>query len=102
VQDTEGFAALAWRFAQRWSLAARYEYGSPTLDTDLNTSMDDLDPDWTQARARVASSASFLPTEFSQLRVQAAVDMPGWKEDPIWAVFLALEVVTGAHGAHAF
>lgn len=102
VQDTEGFAALAWRFAQRWALAARYEYGSPALDTSFHTHMDDLDPDWTQPRSRVASSASFWPTEFSRLRLQTAVDVPGWKQTPVCAVFMALELVTGAHGAHAF
>jgi hypothetical protein len=102
LHDTDGFAALSWRFAQRWSTAVRYEFGSPALDSDLNTAVDDLDPDWTRSRHRVSASGTFLPTEFSRIRLQAAVDRPGWQDDPIWAVFLVLGIVTGAHGAHTF
>jgi hypothetical protein len=102
LQDTEGFAALMWRFAARWAIAARYEYGSPAVDTDFDRSPDYLDPEWTGARHRVAANGTFWPTEFSRIRLQASVDAPEWQRDPTFALFLALEVVAGAHGAHAF
>jgi hypothetical protein len=102
LQDTEGFAALMWRFAARWAIAARYEYGSPAVDGNFDRVADYLDPEWTEARHRVAANGTFWPTEFSRIRLQASVDVPGWKRDPTFALFLALEVVTGAHGAHAF
>ena len=102
LQDGSGFAALAWRFAIRWAVAGRYEYGSSAVDTGFDSAPDYLDPEWTERRQRVAANTTFFPTEFSRLRLQGSVDLPGWKDDPIWAAFLAFELVTGAHGAHAF
>jgi hypothetical protein len=102
LQDTEGFAALMWRFAMRWAVAARYEFGSPTLNTAFERTADYLDPEWIKSRQRVTADTTFWPTEFSRIRLQTSLDAPQWKNDPIWAVFLALEVVTGAHGAHPF
>ena len=32
ISDVNGYTQLAWRFAQRWATAARYEYGSPAFD----------------------------------------------------------------------
>jgi hypothetical protein len=45
---------------------------------------------------------SFWPTEFSRIRLQYDLDLPGWRPVPEHAVFLAFELVVGAHGAHAF
>jgi hypothetical protein len=102
LQDVDGYTQLLWRFAQRWATAARWDYGSPAFDTDGNTVNDDpLDPQWTAARHRVSANLTHYPTEFSRFRLQASRDMPGWR-DPIWAVFLAAELVTGAHGSHPF
>jgi hypothetical protein len=50
----------------------------------------------------VAANVTFWPTEFSRLRLQGSLDLPEWREDPVAAVFLAAELVTGAHGAHTF
>ena len=102
LQDVSGYASVSLRFAQRWSAAARYEYGSEAVDTDFDPAPDPLDPEWVEPRQRVAANATFYPTEFSRVRVQGSVDVPEWEERPIWAAFLALEVVTGAHGAHPF
>ncbi len=64
--------------------------------------VDYLDPEWVSERHRVAANLTFWPTEFSRIRLQGSVDVPTWQDTPIWAGFLALELVTGAHGAHTF
>jgi hypothetical protein len=92
VTDTSAYAQLLWRFAQRWTTAGRWEWGSPS----------DVDEEWTDDRHRLTASLTFYPTEFSRLRVQGSVDLPGWREDPLWAVMTALEFTIGAHGAHKF
>jgi hypothetical protein len=102
LQDVDGFAALLWRFAMRWTVAARYEYGSPAYDSEWHETQDSLDPKWTEGRQRIAAATTFFPSEFSRLRLQGSVDLPDWRPQPIWAVFLAFEVAIGAHGAHPF
>ena len=93
--DTGLYAQALWRFAQRWSTAARYDFATGVAN-------DYLDPEWTRARHRGSADLTFYPTEFSRLRLQGSVDRPLWLHSPIWASFLALEVAIGAHGAHQF
>ena len=93
--DYGGYSSLFWRFDQQWGTALRYEVGSGVAD-------DPLDPDWTGTRQRVSANLTFWPTEFSRLRWQVAMDRPNWRPEPIYATFLTLETVIGAHGAHAF
>lgn len=99
--DFGGYSQLALRFARRWSAAARYDYGSPSYDLGGDVAEDPLDPEWTGHRHRVSTSLTHHPSEFSRLRLQGSRDMPEWR-DAIWAVFLAAEVVIGAHGSHPF
>jgi hypothetical protein len=96
LTDWNGYAQLSWRFAKRWGTAARWELGTATAATDP------LDPTWTEARQRASAQLTFWPTEFSRLRVQGSVDAPAWRDDPVVALFLACELVVGAHGAHRF
>jgi hypothetical protein len=102
LSDLSGYGQLLWRFSQRWAAAGRYEFGTPARTLDGALANDALDPDWTANRQRVSANVTFWPTEFSRLRLQAATDLVGWREQPDTSVFLALEVVMGAHGAHAF
>jgi hypothetical protein len=102
LQDANGFAMVALRFAPRWDAAARYELGSPSLDLHGHVSADYLDPDITGKRQRGALSLTFFPTEFSRLRVQGSVDVPEYVPRPIWSAVLALEVAIGPHRPHAF
>jgi hypothetical protein len=102
LQDFGGYATLSWRFAQRWETAARYEYASPPRNRDGDVTADDLDPEWTAERQRVAASLSFRPTEFSRLRLQGSLDLPDFRPDPEWALVLAIELGIGAHAAHKF
>ncbi|HYO56069.1 zinc-regulated TonB-dependent outer membrane receptor [Archangium sp.] len=102
LADVSGYAQLSWRFGQRWSAAGRYELGTPARGLDGAIADDPLDEEWTDDRQRLSANVSFWPTEFSRLRLQGATDLAGWRDRPDYSVFLALEVVMGAHGSHAF
>lgn len=95
LQDAGGRAELVWGITPRWETGARYEFTSGVED-------DPLDPDWTSERQRIAVQGTFYPSHFSRLRLQPSIDLPAWRDDPIYAVMLGLEVLVGAHGAHAF
>lgn len=102
LTDAGGYAELLWRFVQRWAVAGRYEAATPTYDSDRERAVDPLDPEHTDYRQRCSTSLTFWPTEFSRVRLQGSTDLPAWREQPIWAGFLTLEVVVGTHGSHAF
>lgn len=99
--DTSGFSQMSLRFLRRWGTAVRYETGSPSYDLGGNVAIDPLDPDWTRFRHRVSANVTHWPSEYSRFRLQGSRDMGGAGE-PIWAAFLAAELVVGAHGAHKF
>ena len=100
LTDAGGYGELVLRFARRYALGARYEIGTPSYDSHGDVTEDPLDPEWTSARTRVSAQTTFLPSEFSRLRLQGSRDSGLSK--PIWAAFLAAEFAIGAHGAHRF
>ena len=100
LDDASGYTQAIYRFAPRYSVGARYEYGSPARGRDGRVASDPLDPEWTDDRTRIAANVTHYPSEFSRVRLQGSRDF-GLGE-PVWAGFLALEVLIGAHGAHAF
>lgn len=102
LQDLNGYAYVAWRFALRWGMAVRYEHGSPTWAAKGRNTSDYLDLYWTDHRHRASANVTFWPTEFSRIRVQGSSDVPRWESRATWALFLAMEFVIGAHGAHRF
>ncbi|HWN71957.1 MAG TPA: zinc-regulated TonB-dependent outer membrane receptor, partial [Haliangium sp.] len=102
LADHGGYAYLFWRFDRQWGTALRYELGLPAENRAGDTGDDYLDPEWTEPRQRVSASLTYWPTEFSRIRAQGSRDAPGWRDDPIYALMLALEFTIGVHGAHAF
>lgn len=102
LSDYNGYAQVLWRFSKRWASAARYEFGTAAHDQNGLVATDPLDPEWTATRQRISASLTFWPTEFSRLRLQAATDRAGWRDEPDYSAFLTLEAVVGAHGAHSF
>ncbi|MFN7143191.1 MAG: zinc-regulated TonB-dependent outer membrane receptor, partial [Myxococcota bacterium] len=100
--DLNGYTQATWRFQPRWVAAARWEYGAPSRGLDGAVVDDTLDPDWTADRHRLTGALTFLPTEFSRLRLQGAADLVGWRDAPDYAAMLAFEFNVGAHGAHTF
>ena len=92
--DGGGYATLVWRISPRWETGARHEWVT-------GVDNDPLDPEWTSDRHRTSAQVTFYPSHFSRLRLQGARDDRSWDRVG-WSTFLALEVLVGAHGAHAF
>jgi hypothetical protein len=97
LTDWGGYAQLSWRWTLPWSVAGRYELGTPEIG-----GAGALDPQWVSARQRVSAAVTYEPTEFSRVRLQAASDFLGWETRPRLSAFLMFEVSVGAHGAHPF
>jgi hypothetical protein len=102
LSDYNGYAQVFWRFTQRLAVAGRYEFGNAARGQDGRIANDPLDPDWTDTRQRISAALTFWPTEFSRLRLQAATDRAGWRDERDYSAFITLEAVVGAHGAHTF
>ena len=100
--DHTGYAAVSHHFAPRWGWAARHELGLGARTVEGEVPVDTLDPAWTGPRHRTSANVTFWPTEFSRLRLQGQRDQVRWEAQPEYAGFLAVEFVTGAHGAHSF
>jgi hypothetical protein len=87
------YAQLLWGFHLRWVAGLRGEY----VSGDTGSFDDNLRCD----RTRVTPDLTFFPTEFSKLRLEYDYDhRTGLGDDH--SVWLQLEFVLGAHGAHKF
>jgi hypothetical protein len=102
LTDAGGYAQLVFRWARRYAVAGRYEYGTPVWNDDGQVGDDYLDPLWLGHRHRASLALTFTPTEFSRLRLQPSMDVTTRDDQPTWAVLLGFEVAIGAHGAHPF
>lgn len=97
LQDVGGYAQLVWGINQSWELGGRGE-----LVTGVANDPIEDDEEWNAKRMRYALQATYYPTHFSRIRVQGSVDQPPWHSRPIFAGFLAFEVVVGQHGSHNY
>lgn len=99
LQDFGGYSELSWQLNALWQLAGRYEFVS-------GTDHDYLDPEWTDARQRGALSLTYYPSHFSRLRLEYGADYLSYRETSsdrlAHMMFLQLELVAGAHGAHTY
>ena len=94
-------------FAPRWNIGLRAEALGLTNDSlEANRSeneFESFDTSW-----RYSAQVSFMPTEFSRLRLQvnhydyAHDDDDDHHNDGAWAVMLQYNMSLGAHGAHQF
>lgn len=95
LQDFGGRGELVWEIGPRFETGVRHELVSGVAN-------DPLDPEWTSMRHRSTAQVTFRPSHFSRLRLQGSADIPSFRDAPIYAAMLALEVLVGAHGAHAY
>lgn len=93
------YSQVLWGFKKGWIAGVRGEH----LQMQSSAFTDD---DGRQTRSRVSANLTFLPTEFSRLRLQynhdflEANDFLSGRE--VDSVFLQFEFILGAHGAHKF
>jgi hypothetical protein len=95
LRDAGGYAQLVQTWSPEWETGIRYELFS-------GVEGDPLDPEWTNHRDRSTAQLTYYPSHFSRIRLQGSLDRPTWRDDTIWAAMLALELVGGDHGAHAY
>lgn len=85
-----GYSQVLWRFAQQWRAGVRADLmaGQPQGNQSRYTTM-----------------VEYLPTEFTRLRMQYNLDATGFsatEQAPVHGLFVNLNLVMGAHGAHEF
>jgi hypothetical protein len=95
LADVGGYAQVVAQWALQYEAGVRAE-----LVTGVND--DPLDPTWTGPAHRYSAQATFYPSHFSRVRAQTSVAVPPDGAPPVVAAMLALEVLIGAHGSHAF
>lgn len=97
----DGFYLQAtYGIAPRWQLGARYD--ATGLSNELETAGADTDMD---ASSRYSLALSFLPSEFSRLRLQAAqgtIRDEAGDETTLKQLLLSYTLSLGTHGAHRF
>ena len=95
LQDWGFYSQVLWGFHPRWIAGLRGEY----VDGDTGA-YDALDL-FRGERTRISPNLTWLPSEFSKIRLQYNLD-----HSPLYdyehSVWLQLEFLLGAHGAHKF
>ena len=93
------YSQVLWGFKKGWIAGVRGEH----LHMQESAFTDDDDR---QTRSRVSADLTFLPTEFSRIRLQYNHDFleenDFLADREVDSVFLQFEFILGAHGAHKF
>jgi hypothetical protein len=98
LTDLGGYSYLYVRPNALWEIGGRYEYLGPTEGPTAGQPSVR-----SSARHRSGLVLSHYPTHFSRLRLQYTADeLSSELEDWNHMVFLQMQFVTGAHGAHEF
>jgi hypothetical protein len=95
LEDWGIYSQVLWGFKRRWVAGLRGEYA------DGNTGAYDPNDVFRGQRTRVAPNLTFYPSEFSKVRLQYNYDK-GQLFGTDHSVWLQLEFLLGAHGAHKF
>ena len=96
LKDGGFYSQLLWGFHLRWVAGLRGEYVSGN-----GSAFDAIDPLARDDRARLSPNLTFYPTEFSKIRLQYNYDHDE-ELDSEHSVWLQVEFLLGAHGAHKF
>ncbi|HEY6166525.1 MAG TPA: hypothetical protein VI454_00705 [Verrucomicrobiae bacterium] len=95
IDDWGLYSQLSWGFVQRWVTSLRGEFV-----TGNNAAFDSSDV-FRGDRTRVSPALTFYPSEFSKFRLQYNFDHGDHFGDE-HSVWLQMEFLLGAHGAHKF
>lgn len=94
------YSQLVWRFAQRWSTGVRLD-----LLTQNQTVADGISSAGAAMLPRYTAMLEFKPSDFTRFRLQYNLDQTHFLdgENPLLhELFLQMNLVIGAHGAHNF
>lgn len=93
LSDTGLYSQVLWGFRHRWVAGARID-----LAGGDGAAADPLRDD----RLRLSADLTFFPSEFSKFRAQYNLDDAQHAEGLEHSVWLQVELLLGAHGAHKF
>jgi hypothetical protein len=95
LRDWGMYTQVLWGFKPRWVAGLRGEYANG------NTGAYDASDVYRNQRTRVAPALTFYPSEFSKIRLQYNYDH-GELIGTDHSIWLQVEFLLGAHGAHKF
>ena len=95
LRDWGFYSQVLWGFKQRWVAGFRGEYANG------NTGAYDPNDVFRGERTRLSPGLTFYPTEFSKIRLQYNYDHGHLFGDE-HSVWMQMEFLLGAHGAHKF
>ena len=95
LRDYGFYSQVLWGFKPRWVAGLRGEYA------DGNHGAFDPEDDFRGQRTRISPALTFYPSEFSKLRLQYNYDH-GQLFGDAHSVWIQMEFLLGAHGAHKF
>lgn len=95
LRDWGFYSQVLWGIKPRWVAGLRGEYANG------NAAADDENEVFRGERTRISPALTFYPSEFSKLRLQYNYDH-GERFGDGHSVWLQLEFLLGAHGAHKF
>lgn len=93
-----GYSEMVWRFSQQWRTGVRADIMGLNQGSDVGGQA-------STAQTRYTALLAYYPSEFTRLRLQYHLDATGFatqSQAPVHGLFLNLNLVMGAHGAHAF
>jgi hypothetical protein len=95
LRDWGAYSQVLWGFKPRWVAGLRGDYASG------NSAAFDSDDPFRDERYRVSPDITFFPSEFSKFRLQYNYDHGKYfgTEHSVW---LQMEFLLGAHGAHKY
>lgn len=93
-KDSGWFSQVSYGFTPGWIAGVRLE----GADSNVNDSMD---PD-SNARFRTALNLTWLPTEYSKIRLQYNYDDAEHLDSKVHSLWLQVEYNLGSHAAHVF
>ena len=95
IQDYGFYSQVLWGFKPRWVAGFRGEWATG------NHAADDVNDVFRGERVRFSPVLTFYPSEFSKIRLQYNYDH-GQQFGDDHSVWLQMEFLLGAHGAHKF
>jgi hypothetical protein len=95
LRDWGFYSQVLWGFTQRWVAGMRGDY------VNGNKGADDPNDVFRGERTRISPDLTFYPSEFSKIRLQYNYDH-GQLFGTEHSVWLQVEFLLGAHGAHKF
>jgi hypothetical protein len=95
LQDYGFYSQVLWGFKPRWVAALRGEFVTG------NDAVFDSQDVFRGERTRISPNITFYPSEFSKIRLQYNYDHGQFFGDE-HSVWLQMEFLLGAHGAHKF